>query len=53
MLNHVIVFSNKFLRFIFTALRLYKIRYSMLKNKKNPVFIGVRGGFEFKAEIEL
>ena len=53
MLNHVIVFSNKFLRLIFTALRLYKIRYSMLENKKNPVFIGVREGFEFKTEIEL
>jgi len=24
----------------------------MLKNKKNPVFIGVREGFEFKTEIE-
>jgi len=23
----------------------------MLKNKKNPVFIGVRGGFEFKAGV--
>jgi hypothetical protein len=52
MLNHVIVFSNKFLRLIFTALRLYKIRYSMLKNKKNPVFIGVKGGFEFKTGIK-
>ena len=52
MLNHVIVFSNKLLRLIFTALRLYKIRYSMLENKKNPVFIGVRGGFEFKTGIE-
>ena len=53
MLNHVIVFSIKFLRLIFTALRLYKIRYSMLKNKKNLVFIGAEEGFEFKAEIEL
>jgi len=52
MLNHVIVFSNKSLRCIFTALRLYKIRYSMLKNKKNPVLIGVSSGFEFKAGIE-
>ena len=51
MLNHVIVFSNKFLRLIFTALRLYKIRYSMLENKKNPVFIGVNSRFKFKTEI--
>ena len=52
MLNHVIVFSNKSLRCIFTILRLYKIRYSMLENKKNPVFMGIREGFEFKAGIE-
>ena len=53
MLNHVIVSSNKSLRRIFTILRLYKIRYSMLENKKNPVFIGVYSGFEFKTETEL
>ena len=52
MLNHVIVFSNKLLRPIFINFRLYKIRYSMLENKKNPVFIGVKGGFEFKTGIE-
>ena len=52
MLNHVIVFSNKSLWRIFTRIRLYKISYSMLKNKKNPVFIGVGEGFEFKTEIE-
>jgi len=52
MLNHVIVFSNKSLRCIFTILRLYKIRYSMLENKKNPVFTGVGEGFEFKAGTE-
>ena len=52
MLNHVIVFSNKSLRRIFANLRLYKIRYSMLENKKNPVFIGVREGFEFKTGIK-
>jgi len=52
MLNHVIVSFNKSLRRIFATLRLYKIRYSMLKNKKNPVFIGVNGGFEFNAGIE-
>ena len=52
MLNHVIVFSNKSLRRIFTNLRLYKTRYSMLENKKNPVFIGVGDGFEFKSGIE-
>ena len=52
MLNHVIVFSNKSLKRIFTILRLYKIRYSMLENKKNPVFIGAWEGFEFKAGIE-
>ena len=52
MLNHVIVFSSNSLRRIFTLLRLYKIRYSMLKNNKNPVFIGVNGGFEFKAGTE-
>ena len=53
MLNHVIVFFNNSLRRIFANLRLYKIRYSMLENKKNPVFIGVSSGFEFKTEIEL
>jgi hypothetical protein len=52
MLNHVIVFSNKFLRLIFIALRLYKIRYSMLENKKNPLFIGANKGFEFKTGIK-
>jgi hypothetical protein len=52
MLNHVIVSSNKSLRPIFTCLRLYKIRYSMLKNKKNLVFIGAWEEFEFKAGIE-
>lgn len=52
MLNHVIVFSNKSLRRIFANLRLYKIRYSMLENKENPVFIGVSSGFEFKAGTE-
>ena len=52
MLNHVIVFSNKSLRRIFTRLRLYKIRYSMLENKKNPVFIGAGEEFEFKTGIE-
>ena len=53
MLNHVIVFSNKHLRRIFTNLRLYKIRYSMLENNKNPVFIGVSSGFEFKTGVEV
>jgi hypothetical protein len=52
MLNHVIVFYNKSLRRIFANLRLHKIRYSMLENKKNPVFIGAREVFEFKAGIE-
>ena len=52
MLNHVIVFSNKFLRLIFTALRLYKLRYSMLENKKNLVYIGVNSGFEFRIVIK-
>jgi len=52
MLNHVIVFSNKSLRCIFTILRLYMIRYSMLENKGNPVFIGARDGFEFQTGIE-
>ena len=52
MLNHVIVFSNKLLRRIFTILRLYNIRYSMLKNKKIPVFIGAMERFEFKAGIK-
>ena len=53
MLNHVIVSSNKSLRLIFVILRLYKIRYSMLENKKNLVFIGVGQGFEFKTGTEL
>ena len=48
MLNHVIFFSNKSLRCIFTNRRLYKIRYSMLENKKNLVFIGIGEGFELK-----
>lgn len=52
MLNHVIVFSNKSLRRIFAILRLYNIRYSMLKNKKTPMFIVAIGEFEFKNEIE-
>ena len=52
MLNHVIVFSNKSLRRIFTYFRLYKIRYSMLENKENPLFIGVEEGFKFKARTE-
>jgi len=52
MLNHVIVFSNKSLRRIFATHRLYKIRYSMLENKKNPVYIGSGEGFEFKTGIE-
>ncbi len=52
MLNHVIVFSNKSLRLIFATHRLYKIRYSMLENKKNPVFIGSEEGFELKTGIE-
>ena len=52
MMNHVIVFSNKSLRRIFATLSLYKIRYSMLENKKNPVFIGVGEGFEFKTGTE-
>jgi len=52
MLNHVIVFSNNSLRRIFANLRLYKIRYSMLKNKETPVFIGAKEEFEFKTGIE-
>lgn len=52
MLNHVIVFSNKSLRRIFAILRLYKIRYSMLENKKTPVFIGAEEGFELKTGIK-
>ena len=52
MLNHVIVFSNKLLKSIFANLRLYKIRYSMLENEKNPAFIGVNSRFEFKTGIE-
>ena len=52
MLNHAIVFSSKLLKSIFAYLRLYKIRYSMLENKKNPVFIGVNKGYEFETGIE-
>ena len=52
MLNHVIFSSNKSLRRIFATHRLYKIRYSMLENKKNPVFIVDGEGFELKTEIE-
>ena len=52
MFNHVLVFSNKLLRIIFTILGLYNIRYAMLENKKNPVFIGVDSGFEFKTGIK-
>jgi len=52
MLNHVIVFSNKSLKRILAIIRLYKIRYSMLENKKNPVFIGALEGFEFKTGIQ-
>ena len=53
MLKHVIVFSNKSLRLIFTCIRLYNIRYSMFKKKTNLVFIGASKGFELKTEIEL
>ena len=52
MLSHVIVFYYKSLRLIFTRLRLYKIPYSILENKKKPVFIGVNQGFEFKTGIK-
>jgi len=52
MLNHVIFFSNKLLRRIFRRNRLYKIRYSMLENKKNPVYIKVGRGYEFKTGIQ-
>jgi hypothetical protein len=48
----LLFFSNKSLRRIFTPLRLYKIRYSMLENKKNLVYIRVESGFEFKTGIE-
>ena len=30
----------------------YNLCYFMLKNKKNSMFIGVNGGFEFKTGIE-
>ena len=46
-------FSNKLLRRIFDNLRLYKIRYSMLENKKSPAFIRVEEGFEFKTGVEV
>jgi hypothetical protein len=52
MLNHIIVFSNKSRRRIFTNLRLYKIRYSMLENMKNRIFIGDEEGFELKTGIK-
>jgi hypothetical protein len=52
MLNYVIVFSNKFLRRIFTTIRLYNIRYSVLENKKNAVFVGLNSRFEFKTGIK-
>ena len=45
-------FSNKSLRRIFANIRLYKIRYSMLENKKNPVFIGSGEEFELKTGIQ-
>ena len=53
MLNHVIVSPNKSLMLIFATLRLYKIRYSMLENKKSPAFIRVEEGFEFKTGVEV
>ena len=52
MLIHVIFSSNKSLRRIFATHRLYKIRYSMLENKKNPVYIKVGRGYEFKTGIQ-
>ena len=33
-------------------LTVYNLRYFMLKNKKNTMFIGVNGGFEFKTGTE-
>ena len=47
-----------FLRFNFfktpylLGLTVFKIRYSMLKNKKNPVFIGFQSVFNCKTGIE-
>jgi len=47
-----------FLRFNFSkplyllGLTVFKIRYSMLKNKENPVFIGSLSVFNCKAGIE-
>ena len=32
-------------------LTVYNLRYFMLKNKKNPMFIRVNRGFEFKGTI--
>jgi hypothetical protein len=52
MLNHVIVFSDKSLRLTFSHLRIHMIRYLMLENKINPLFIGDTEGFEFKTGIK-
>ena len=35
------------------GLTVYNLRYFMLKKKKNPMFIGVNRGFEFKTGTEL
>ena len=50
MLNHVIDFSNKSLKLIFAILRLFKIRYSMLENKKTHAFIGLGNDLNLKLQ---
>jgi len=43
---------NFFKPLYFLGLAVFKIRYSMLKNKENPVFIGSQSMFNCKTGIE-
>ena len=43
---------NFFKTFYLLGLNVFKIRYSMLKNKENPVFIGSQSMFNYKTRIE-
>ena len=43
---------NFFKPFYLLGLTVFKIRYSMLKNKENPVFIGPQGMFNCETGTE-
>jgi hypothetical protein len=43
---------NFFKTLYLLGLSVYKIRYSMLENKENPVFIGPQSMFNYQTGIE-